>query len=375
LSSFSFENSPKLSYSCLAMSELRKKIGQMFMVGLAGDEIGEHERKLFQDYPFGGFIFFRHNLKESKQILSFCRSLWEASGEIPPFIAIDQEGGRVHRLPPPFTRFPPAADLGRAGDANLAYRTGVAMARELSAVGINLNFAPVLDVRSNPDNPIIGDRSLGSDPKEVTRLGWEMVRGLRAGGVIPCVKHFPGHGDTAEDSHLTLPVVEKSLEELRAVELPPFVHACRSEVETVMTAHVLYPALDETFPATLSRAIVGGLLRGELGYDGVIFSDDLEMKAIADNYSVEETVRLAVLAGVDVLLFGHEIEKAAAAFDFLCREVERDKELHARVDRSYDRIKELKKRKLAAFSGATEAELRQLIERHKKIVEEIQGRR
>jgi beta-N-acetylhexosaminidase len=350
----------------------REQIGQMFMLGLAGEEIDADERKLFKDYLFGGFIFFNHNLKEPKQILSLCRSLWQTSREIPPFIAIDQEGGRVHRLPPPFTHFPPPAALGRTRNADLAYKSGVAMARELSAVGINLNFAPVFDVRSNPDNPIIGDRSLSSDPIEVIRLGWEVVRGLREGGIVPCVKHFPGHGDTAEDSHLALPAVKKSLDELKSVELPPFIHACRNRVETLMTAHVLYPALDESYPATLSRPIVGGLLRGELGYDGVVFSDDLEMKAISDNYSVEETIRLAVLAGVDVLLFGHEIERAAAAFDFLCREAERSPQLRERVEESYRRIHKLKKRCLKTFT-CNEKPLEDAVDlsEHGRLVEKI----
>ena len=355
------------------MAYLREQIGQMIMVGLEREELTQEEKNLLQIYPFGGFILFSHNLKEPKQILSLCRALWETSGEIPPLIAIDQEGGRVHRLPPPFTHFPPVAALGRAGNADLAYRTGAAMARELSAVGINLNFAPVLDVNSNPSNPIIGDRSLGADPNEVTRLGWEMVCGLRDGGVIPCVKHFPGHGDTAKDSHLELPVVKKTLEELRSTELPPFVHACRNQVETLMTAHVLYPALDASHPATLSAWIVGELLRGKLGYDGVVFSDDLEMKAIGENYSVEDAVGLGVLAGIDVLLFGHEIEKAVAAFDFLCREAERSPEVRERVEESYRRIRSLKKRNLTDFDGTPREKLENLTGPHGKIVAEIQG--
>jgi beta-N-acetylhexosaminidase len=357
------------------MSGLRKKIGQLVMIGLAGDGVSAAERTLFKDYPFGGFILFSHNLNEPKQILSLCRALWETRGEIPPFIAIDQEGGRVHRMPPPFTHFPPAAALGRAGNADLAYRTGGAMARELSAVGITLNFAPVLDVNSNPSNPIIGDRALGTDPNEVTRLGWEMVCGLRDGGVIPCVKHFPGHGDTAKDSHLELPVVKKNFEELKSVDLPPFIHACRNQVETLMTAHVLYPALDTSHPATLSAWIVGELLRGKLGYDGVVFSDDLEMKAISENYSVEEAVRLGVLAGIDMLLFGHEIEKAVAAFDFLCREAERSPEMRERVEESWRRIQKLKSRMQTAFSGVPQDKLENLIEPHEKIVAEIQDSR
>jgi beta-N-acetylhexosaminidase len=357
------------------MAFLREQIGQMIMAGVAGEELGAAEQKVLKDYPFGGFILFRHNLIEPEQIRSLCRALWETGKELPPFIAIDQEGGRVHRLPPPFTHFPPAALLGRSRNADLVYRTGAAMARELSAVGINLNFAPVLDVNSNPNNPIIGDRSLGADPNEVTRLGWEMVCGLRDGGVIPCVKHFPGHGDTAKDSHLELPVVKKTLEELRSTELPPFVHACRNQVEALMTAHVLYPALDASHPATLSAWIVGELLRGKLGYDGIVFSDDLEMKAIGENYSVEDAVGLGVLAGIDVLLFGHETEKAVAAFDFLCREAERDSELRARVEQSYRRIRSLKKRQLTDFDGAPREKLENLIGPHGKIVAEIQGSR
>ena len=178
------------------MATLEKQIGQMIMVGLRGEELTQEEKSLIRDYPFGGFILFSHNLKEPKQILSLCRSLWEISKEAPPLIAIDQEGGRVHRLPEPFTRFPAAALLGRTQNPDLAYRVGLATARELSAVGINLNFAPVLDLHSNPNNPVIGDRALSSDPRQVTKLGGSIIQGLRDGGVIPCGKHFPGHGDT-----------------------------------------------------------------------------------------------------------------------------------------------------------------------------------
>jgi beta-N-acetylhexosaminidase len=201
------------------------------------------------------------------------------------------------------------------------------------------------------------------------------VRGLREGGVIPCVKHFPGHGDTAEDSHLKLPGVSKDLDGLEAVELPPFVHACANRVEAVMTAHVLYPALDEKYPATLSARIIGELLRVQLRYDGVVFSDDLEMQAVSGNYSFEEAVERSLLAGVDVLLYCHEIEKAAAAFDFISREIEHNSELKDQVERSYRRIRKLKSRKLTAFSGASPEELEALTGAHRKIVAAIQGSR
>ena len=358
------------------MSTTREAIGQMIMIGVAGEELTAEEKSLLKDYPFGGFILFAHNVKEPQQILALCRSLWETKRELPPFIAIDEEGGRVHRLPQPFTHFPPAAALGRTGNADLAYRMGLAMASELKTVGINLDFAPVFDVASNPNNPVIGDRSLSGDPDEVIRLGWEIARGLREGGIIPCVKHFPGHGDTDADSHLEMPVVNKDIDDLEATELPPFIYACGKRVEAVMTAHVLYTALDRKYPATLSPRIVGELLRGGLRYDGVVFSDDLEMKAVASQYSAEESAQLAVAAGVDILLFCHDAAKAAAALDFLCRESERGSDLQSRIEESYRRIRKLKKRTLARFYGAREEELNEILNgANRRIVAEIQGSR
>jgi beta-N-acetylhexosaminidase len=358
------------------MATTREDIGQMIMIGVAGEELTSEERNLLKDYPFGGFILFAHNVKEPQQILALCRSLWETKRELPPFIAIDEEGGRVHRLPPPFTHFPPAAALGRTGNADLAYRMGLAIAGELKAVGINLDFAPVFDVASNPNNPVIGDRALSGDPEEVVRLGWEVARGLREGGVIPCVKHFPGHGDTDADSHHELPVVNKDIDELEAMELPPFVYACGKRVEAVMTAHVLYPALDRKYPATLSPRIVGELLRGGLRYDGVVFSDDLEMKAVAAQYSAEESAQLAVAAGVDTLLFCHDASRAAAVLDFLYRESEQGSDLRSRTEESCRRIRKLKKRTLTRFFGAHEAELKEILDgANRRIVAEIQGSR
>jgi beta-N-acetylhexosaminidase len=343
------------------MPSLREKVGQMIVVGVEGATVTPDEEKFFKEYRVGGFILFAHNVKEPAQILALCRSLWETKDELPPFIAIDHEGGRVHRLPPPFTHFPPAAALGRAGDPDLAYRAGLAMAGELRAVGINLNFAPVLDVASNPTNPVIGDRAISDDPEEVFELGWEVARGLREGGVIPCVKHFPGHGATDADSHVTLPFVDKELEDLQATELLPFSKACGKRVEAVMTAHVVYPALDRSYPATLSPKIIGELLRTELRYDGVVFSDDLEMKAVSGKYSAEEAAALAVAAGVDELLFCHDRSRAAAALDALARAAESDTDMLNRVEESYRRIRRLKKRALTGFSGAGEEELADLI--------------
>jgi len=355
------------------MATLREKIGQMIMIGLKGEELTQREKRLLRDYPFGGFILFKRNLREPKQILSLCRALCESKKELPPFIAVDQEGGRVHRLPAPFTHFPPAAAVGRMRNPDLAFRVGEAMARELSAVGINLNFAPVLDVNSNPKNPVIGDRSLSSDPSEVARLGWSVTEGLRGGGIIPCGKHFPGHGDTSEDSHLELPIVGKEVAALKAVELPPFIHACRHRIESLMTAHVLYPGLDPEYPATLSRTIINKLLRQEVGYNGVVFGDDLEMQAIRKNYPLEEAVTLTVNAGVDVLMFCRETANSVAAFDFLYHQAEKNAKMKTRVEESYQRIQTLKQRSLKSFTATGQEELKNILPVHRKIVDEIQG--
>jgi beta-N-acetylhexosaminidase len=346
----------------------------MLMVGLPGEEMTADEKTLLAEYPIGNFVLFCRNLRDPDQIIHLCRALWDLREE-PPFLAIDHEGGTVHRLPEPFTHFPAPSVLGEAGNPERAYAMAAAMGRELSAAGINLNFAPVLDVLSNPDNPVIGDRSVSADPQKVSRLGWEIARGLKDSGVVPCGKHFPGHGDTEKDSHLELPAVRKNRGELDACELRPFVHACRKGIDSLMTAHVVYPALDPNFPATLSRAILGELLRGELAYDGVVFSDDLEMRAITDSYSAEEGSALAVDAGVDILMFCHHVENAARAFEFLCRKAEREERSRMRIEQSYARITRLKRSYLKSFTGISGERFKKSVdlEKHKKLAAAIQG--
>jgi len=357
------------------MQTLREKIGQLFMIGCQGECLTADERLICAEYQFGGIILFKRNCTEPAQITQLCRELWHASVDIPPFIAIDQEGGRVHRLPEPFTHFPAAARVGETRNAGLARRLGRAAAEELKLVGINLNFAPVLDVDSNSANPVIGDRAFGSDPKQVIEIGLAWTQGLREGGIIPCGKHFPGHGDTDKDSHFESPILRKTLDELKTIELPPFAHACRSGIESLMTAHVLYPALDGEFPATLSAPIVTGLLRHQLGYDGVVCSDDLEMKAISANYSVEEATLHALRAGVDILLYCHALEKALQAFEFLCDEVERDPVVRARVEESHRRITKLKQHYLKDFTGVAEGEIaaRLAAMGHQLLIAELHG--
>jgi beta-N-acetylhexosaminidase len=357
------------------MATLKEKVGQMFIVGLQGKSLTREEKQVVKHYPFGGFILFSHNCCEPGQILSLCRALWEISNASPPFIAIDQEGGRVHRLPKPFIHLPPAARIGETGDRNLAYRAARATAEELASVGINLDFAPVLDVNSNPKNPVIGDRSFASDPRTVTEFSERWIQGLRDGGIIPCGKHFPGHGDTDKDSHLDLPVVDRPRDDLWKVELPPFVSACRNGIESLMTAHVVYRALDPSFPATLSRNIVTGLLREDLNYHGVVFGDDMEMKAISGHYGEEEAVALCAYAGIDMMLFCHELPRAIRAFDFLYSEFEKDPTIRSQVENCYNKITKLKQRFLKRFTGVESCKLDKRLAglNHRRILDEIQG--
>jgi beta-N-acetylhexosaminidase len=245
------------------------------------------------------------------------RDLHALDRDAPPLVAIDHEGGRVHRLAPPFTHFPSATPVAAAGLATVR-AVATAMARELAALGVDLTFAPVLDVTSNPANPVIGDRAYGTTPATATAAALAAFRATRAVGLLTCGKHFPGHGDTATDSHHELPVVTRDRRSLTATELAPFRAAIAARFPMLMTAHVRYPALDPALPATLSPAIVTGLLRRRLGFRGAIATDDHEMRAIADHFGPGETAVRAIAAGCDLLLFCHRqdwLREAVAAVE------------------------------------------------------------
>jgi beta-N-acetylhexosaminidase len=261
---------------------------------------------------------------------------------------VDQEGGRVARLREPWTVWPPLRALGRAGSEELARRMGESIAGELRSCGIGCDFAPVVDVDTNPANPIIGDRSFGEDPEAVGRLGAAFIAGLQGGGVAASAKHFPGHGDTDVDSHLDLPLVDHGLSRLEDVELRHFRHAVEAGVATVMTAHVLVRELDDRLPATLSPRVLGELLRGKLGYGGVVVSDDLEMKAVAKS-SGRASV-LAAKAGCDLLLVCASAEAQVGALEGLVRARERDQISWDEMDASSARVRALKRQYLLPYA-------------------------
>jgi beta-N-acetylhexosaminidase len=283
--------------------DLPRLCGQIIVGGFDGPALSPLFERALREGRRGGAILFKRNLPDLEATAQVCAAIRRAAeAELPPLVGVDQEGGRVTRLPAPFLALPPMRVLGEIGDLALVQRAARAVAAELAAVGINLDFAPVLDVDSNPDNPVIGDRSFGRDPRTVMRGGVAFLQGLQERGVLACGKHFPGHGDTAEDSHFDLPVITHGRARLEQIELPPFRAASGAGIASMMTAHVVCQALDPGVPATLSRAICASLLRAEIGFEGVLFSDDLEMAAIAARYPIEESAVEAVWAGCDALL-------------------------------------------------------------------------
>lgn len=304
-----------------------------------------------REFGLGGVILFARNIVEPGQVAEVCFESAQLGGALPAWASIDQEGGRVARLKAPFTEWPPMATLGRSRDVQLAERFAAALASELRAVGVTLDFAPVLDVHTNPKNPIIGDRALAEKASEVAQLGAAIVRTLQAGGVAACGKHFPGHGDTTKDSHLELPLVEHPPERLRELEFAPFRAAIDAGVATIMTAHVLVPSLDEKNPATLSKRVITDILRHELQYQGVILSDDLEMKALASDIPVPDAAVRALQAGCDgVLICSGDHDTQAAALEALVHAVEDERLPLTRVEDALARQRRAKERFL---TGAT----------------------
>jgi len=313
-------------------------LGQLFMVGIPQPTLDSQTRTLLQELRPGGIILFRRNYTTPDALAALCAELHSLFPDRPPLIALDHEGGRVHRLNPPFTHFPAAVHLGSADSASLAHQVGLAMGNELRSVGIDLDFAPVLDVLTNTANTVIGDRAFSSDPYQVALLGCALARGLRESGVIPCGKHFPGHGGTLIDSHEGLPRDERSTEELTRVDLYPFQQAIAEGLEMIMTAHVLYPALDPALPATLSPKIITDLLRQQMHYQGIVITDDLEMGAIIRHATVADAAVEALNAGADVLLVCHKIELALAAREACLRALESGALLRERVEQATRRI-------------------------------------
>ena len=340
-----------ISKKLISKMTLEEKIGQMFQVGFSGAEITSGISEMIRDYHVGGIIYFRRNIKSLRQVSKLSNELQAISIKqrvgLPLMISTDQEGGIVHRLIGG-THFPGNMVLGATKNTELAERMGHAIAKELKTLGINMDFAPVLDVNCNSLNPVIGVRSFGEDPFWVAKLGVAFIKGVQAEGVIACGKHFPGHGDTVADSHLTLPVVKHDRNHLEKVEFYPFIQAIQAGVDSIMTAHVCFPSIEpkEDIPATLSYNVLTNLLRKELGYTGIIITDCMEMKAIADGFGTSEGAIMSIKAGSDIVLVSHTLDKQIAAIEAVVKAVKEGRITEERINQSVLRILKLKGKRI-----------------------------
>ena len=320
------------------MVDLKKLIGSHFIFGLEGTSVSDKTLSFVEDFQPAGFILMGYNCESPEQIFNLTQSLQKVSLE-PLLICVDQEGGRVKRLKSPFLQFPSASQLGQKNSPKLIFEGGEALGTELRTVGINLDFAPVCDVLTNPKNEVIGDRAYNSDIEIVGGLASAMTRGLQKAGVLACAKHFPGHGDTFIDSHIDLPRVSTSLEILEKREFLPFKKCIKSGVASIMTAHLMCEGLDKKYPSTLSCNTLN-LLNYDLRFNGLIISDDMNMGALSKNYPEEEALIEAVLAGIDLLLycdFDHDHHKNV--FEILLRRSEKDKKLQEKLSLSAEKLR------------------------------------
>ncbi|MCU0464424.1 MAG: glycoside hydrolase family 3 protein [Anaerolineae bacterium] len=335
----------------LAEMTLEEKVGQMFMSALFGAPLNEPGRLLLEEWKPGSAVLFNSNAGDpaaTTRLINQWQSAVVGAGGVPMFITTDQEGGVISRLKDGFTTLPAMMLVTATGDVSLAYRTGETLGRELSAVGVNMNLGPVADLYTNLRNPIIGRRSFGSEPELTGQMLAALIRGMQANGVLATAKHFPGHGDTEQDSHTSLPTVDYARDELDRVELAPFRWTVAAGVEAVMVAHIWYPAYDpdEEIPASLSYNVVTGLLREELGFTGLVMTDAIEMDAIDLTYSYPEASVRAVLAGVDIIAFGANLSPSSqiSAMSGVVEAVRSGRIPESRIDESVRRILNAKAR-------------------------------
>ncbi|SFB24040.1 beta-N-acetylhexosaminidase [Lentibacillus halodurans] len=323
---------------------LDEKIGQMIFSGIDETEMTAETKNIIERYHVGGIILFEKNIESKTQTVNLLNDIKAVNTDnpYPLLLGVDEEGGSVTRMPDGVKSLPTSRSIGELNNSDVSFNVGTLLGEQLQALGFNLDFAPVLDINSNPDNPVIGDRSFGNNPDIVTRLGIQMMKGIQSEGVISVMKHFPGHGDTGEDSHLELPKIDKSYEELSKLELKPFKKAISENADVSMIAHILLPKIDENYPASMSKEVITGILREDYEFDGVVITDDLTMDAITDHYHVADAAIQTVKAGGDLLLVAHDPDLIATVFDELKAAVENGEISEGRIDKSVERITHLK---------------------------------
>ena len=323
---------------------LDEKIGQMIITGFNGSEYNDDMDRLINEYKVGGVILFARNIEDSNQMIDLTRALQENNNNLPLFISIDEEGGRVSRLPDDVEKFPSAFTIGLINDQQTAYENGKEIGYTLKRLGINLDYAPVLDIYSNENNTVIGDRAFSTEESIVSTMGIATMEGIEDSDIIPVVKHFPGHGDTEVDSHYGLPIVYKTLEELRNFEFIPFVKAIESGCDVIMVSHIILNEVDSSNPASLSKIVISDLLRKDMGFDKVVIIDDMSMGAITSIMSIEEACIKSIEAGCDILLLGNAYEEIEQVINSIKLKLYNGEISEEQINKSVKRILELKKK-------------------------------
>ena len=323
---------------------LDEKIGQMIITGFNGSEYNDDMDRLINEYKVGGVILFARNIEDSNQMIDLTRALQENNNNLPLFISIDEEGGRVSRLPDDVEKFPSAFTIGLINDQQTAYENGKEIGYTLKRLGINLDYAPVLDIYSNENNTVIGDRAFSKEESIVSTMGIATMEGIEDADIIPVVKHFPGHGDTEVDSHYGLPIVYKTLEELRNFEFIPFVKAIESGCDVIMVSHIILNEVDSINPASLSKIVISDLLRKDLEFDKVVITDDMSMGAITSIMSIEEACIKSIEAGCDILLLGNAYEEIEQVINSIKLKLYNGEISEEQINKSVKRILELKKK-------------------------------
>ena len=323
---------------------LDEKIGQLITVGIDGYILDDNAKDLIESKKVGGIILFKNNVNDSNQLLQLINSVKEtnSTNKIPIFISVDEEGGRVNRFPKEIKALPSNKIVGNKNDSNLAYDIGKDIGYALSSFGYNMDFAPVLDINSNPNNTVIGDRAFSSDKNIVANLGANEIKGFKSSNVICVAKHFPGHGDTATDSHYSLPIINKTIEQLQGIEFVPFKKAIQEKVPAIMVSHILLPNVDNTNPASMSKVIITDILRKDLKFDGVVVSDDMTMGAITNDYDISEACIKSINAGTDLLLVCHGYDNEVKVINSIKEAVNNKTISMDRIDESVYRILSLK---------------------------------
>lgn len=365
-----FDSAELYVNSKIKKMSLREKISQMLILYYYSDTVDDTLKDVIKISKPGGFILFDQNITSYQKTLDFVKTLQENS-EIPLFISIDQEGGSVQRFNSlsdySVTKIPSMYNLGITNDEKLSYNVGKVIAEELRTIGVNMTYAPVVDIYSNPDNKVIGKRSFGSNKEIVSKMALALSKGLNDHGVISVYKHFPGHGDTSKDSHYDLPVINKTKEELLNNELVPFVDAIKNGADVIMIGHLSVPKITgDNTPASLSKKVITELLKGELEYNGLVITDALNMGALTKNYTSSEIYEKAINAGVDMLLMPGGSKKT---IDLIEESVKNGKINEENINKSVKKILEFKFMKISNYKYLDESYLNN--DEHKKIISEI----